>query len=212
MSGPVANTIYLKQVGVRVNKEYHASKSDITLEQAEIDAAKADPAAFRVLYDRYYERIFRYIYQRLDDKDLAFDAVSQVFLKALNNIGKYEHRGLPFASWLYRIAKSELNNAYKEQKTQRTVNIETLKVQSMIDDLDEESNDEAVAVMIEQLKELPDSDIQMIEMRFFEGRPFKEIAEILNITENNAKVKTYRILDRMKKKLGTHPAFKQKGN
>ncbi|MEO1712127.1 MAG: sigma factor-like helix-turn-helix DNA-binding protein [Bacteroidota bacterium] len=38
-------------------------------------------------------------------------------------------------------------------------------------------------------------------MRFFEKRPFKEIADILGITESNAKVRTYRILDRLKKKI-----------
>jgi RNA polymerase sigma-70 factor (ECF subfamily) len=36
-------------------------------------------------------------------------------------------------------------------------------------------------------------------MRFFEQRPFKEIAEVLNITESNAKVRTYRVLERLKK-------------
>ena len=45
--------------------------------------------------------------------------------------------------------------------------------------------------------------MQLIEMRFFEQRPFKEVAEILGITENNAKVKSYRILQRMKKKLNS---------
>ena len=38
-------------------------------------------------------------------------------------------------------------------------------------------------------------------MRFFEKRAFKEIGEILNITENNAKVRTYRVLDEMKKNM-----------
>jgi len=43
--------------------------------------------------------------------------------------------------------------------------------------------------------------LQLIELRFFEKRPFKEIAEILNLTETNAKVKLYRILERVKKTL-----------
>ena len=41
----------------------------------------------------------------------------------------------------------------------------------------------------------------LFELRFFEKRPFKEIAEILNLTETNAKVKLYRILERVKKTL-----------
>jgi RNA polymerase sigma-70 factor (ECF subfamily) len=53
------------------------------------------------------------------------------------------------------------------------------------------------------IKQLPEDDLQMVEMRFFEKRAFKEIAEILNITENNAKVRMYRILERLKKTIVT---------
>jgi RNA polymerase sigma-70 factor (ECF subfamily) len=53
--------------------------------------------------------------------------------------------------------------------------------------------------MLMALQQLKVTDMVMIEMRFFEERPFKEIANILNITESNAKVKTYRILEKMKK-------------
>ncbi|MBL7885021.1 MAG: sigma-70 family RNA polymerase sigma factor, partial [Bacteroidia bacterium] len=49
------------------------------------------------------------------------------------------------------------------------------------------------------ISELPEDELQLIEMRFFEKRAFKEIGEILNITENNAKVKTYRIIEKLKK-------------
>ena len=49
------------------------------------------------------------------------------------------------------------------------------------------------------LERLSPDELQLIEFRFFEGKPFKEIAEILAITETYAKVKTYRTLDKMKK-------------
>jgi RNA polymerase sigma-70 factor, ECF subfamily len=45
---------------------------------------------------------------------------------------------------------------------------------------------------------LSDADVELIELRFFEDRPFKEVGEILEITENNAKVRTYRVLDKLK--------------
>ena len=53
--------------------------------------------------------------------------------------------------------------------------------------------------LIPALDELKEADMEIIEMRFFEQRPFKEIAEVLNITESNAKVRTYRVLERLKK-------------
>ena len=55
---------------------------------------------------------------------------------------------------------------------------------------------ERVAKAVAQLEE---EDLQLVEMRFMEKRPFKEVAEILGITENNAKVKLYRALEKLKK-------------
>jgi RNA polymerase sigma-70 factor (ECF subfamily) len=180
--------------------KYKASPTELAKEQAEIDAAKKNPKEFAVLYDRYYEQIFRFIYQRMDDKKYAFDTTQQVFLKALDNLHKYEYRGVPFTSWLYRIASNEIANLFRQQKTQRTVNIDSVYVYNIIEEIQESKieqyHDKIVSIISEQLEE---DDLQLIEMRFFEKRSFKEIAEILDITENNAKVKTYRVLERLKK-------------
>ncbi|HWY34013.1 MAG TPA: sigma factor-like helix-turn-helix DNA-binding protein, partial [Nitrosopumilaceae archaeon] len=53
------------------------------------------------------------------------------------------------------------------------------------------------------IKQLPEDELQLVEMRFFEKRAFKEIAEVLMLTETNAKVKLYRVLERIKKVLTT---------
>ncbi len=182
--------------------KYHVTATDIANELVLVEAAKKNSKQFDVLYDKYYEQIFRFIYQRLDDKELAFDASQQVFLKAMINLHKYENRGLPFASWLYRIASSEVNNLFREQKAQRTVNIDSVHIYTIIEEIQETKidryHDKIVSIISEQLEE---DELQLIEMRFFEKRSFKEIAEILDITENNAKVKTYRILERLKKSI-----------
>lgn len=180
--------------------KYHATKTDLADEQVQVEAAKKNPAKFAVLYDKYYEQIFRFIYQRLDDKEQAFDSTQQVFVKALENLHKYEFRGVPFASWLYRIASSEVNNLFRSQKAQRTVNIDSVSIYGIIEEIQEskieEYHDKIVTIIAEKLEE---DELQLIEMRFFEKRSFKEMGEILEITENNAKVKTYRILDKLKK-------------
>ncbi len=182
--------------------KYHATATDLATEQAIVEAAKKDAKNFDVLYNKYYEQIFRFIYQRLDDKEQTFDATQQVFLKALDNLHKYEYRGVPFASWLYRIASSELNNLFRAEKVQRAVNIDSVSVYHIIEEIQESKidqyHDKIVQLISEQLEE---DELQLIEMRFFEKRSFKEIGEILEITENNAKVKTYRVLDKLKKNI-----------
>jgi RNA polymerase sigma-70 factor (ECF subfamily) len=179
--------------------KYHATETDLANEQAVVEAAKKNPARFAALYDKYYEQIFRFIYQRVDDKEQASDATQQTFMKAMNNLPKYEFRGVPFASWLYRIASSEINNLFRAEKAQRTVNIESVSVYQIIEEIQESRIDEYHDKIVDIISELPEDELQLIEMRFFEKRAFKEIAEILGITENNAKVRTYRVLEKLKK-------------
>lgn len=181
-----------------VNPIYHHTEARLMQELEWIKRAKDDPRSFEPLYNKYYEQIFRYIYQRMDDKEMAHDITSQVFLKALNNIQKYEYRGVPFASWLYRIAKSELYQSFRDEKATRTVNVESVSLHDMIEDMEEDMSEEKRSILLKAIGELSEDEVQMIEMRFFEKRSFKEIGDILEITENNAKVKAHRIIQKMK--------------
>jgi RNA polymerase sigma-70 factor (ECF subfamily) len=170
-------------------------------EQHLIEAAKQNPEHFGPLYDKYYKQIFGYIYQRMDCKDSAFDLTSQVFLKALTNIEKYEYKGVPFASWLYRIAHSEVMQSFRTKKNLRTINADISDLRNICEEVEQEYMEEYKSVLMTVIKNLPEDDVQLIELRFFEKRPFKEIAEILSLTETNAKVKLYRILEKVKKTL-----------
>lgn len=179
--------------------KYHATQAQMLTEQDYVEAAKADPSKFEVLYNKYYEQIFRFVYQRLDDQDTAYDITAQVFLKAMTNLKRYEFRGVPFSSWLYRIAQAELAQCFRKNKGQRTINVESTDIYQIIDEIEHDRLAEYHDQLVACLAELPEEDLQLVEMRYFEKRPFKEIAEILDITENNAKVKLYRLLDKLKK-------------
>ncbi|MGB1104113.1 MAG: RNA polymerase sigma factor [Crocinitomicaceae bacterium] len=189
------------------NPIYHHTEDKLLKELKWIKYAQKDPRGFEPLYNKYYEQILRYIYQRIDDKDTAYDITSQVFLKALNNIHKYEYRGVPFASWLYRIAKSELYQSFRDKKARRTVNVDTSHLANVMEEMEEPiGGEEERRLFLRLIGELKEDEVQMVEMRFFEKRSFKEIGEILDITENNAKVKSHRIVKKMKK------LFNQIGN
>lgn len=180
--------------------EYHISNKVQEEEKLIIELAKKDMKKFAPLYDKYYEQIYRYCYQRLDSKDAAFDITSQVFLKAMTKLKDYQHRGLPFTSWLYRIAKSELGNEFSKNKRARTINIKENHIKDLFFEIKETiDNEKHRAQLIKALERLKESDLLIIEMRFFEKRSFKEIGEILEITENNSKVKLYRAIDKLKK-------------
>ncbi|WP_018342243.1 RNA polymerase sigma factor [Cytophaga aurantiaca] len=179
---------------------YHVSVETMEQELLVIEASKKDPAAFRPLYEKYHEPIFRYIYQRSDDKEAAFDIAQQVFVKALINLSRYTFKGVPFSSWLYRIAKSEVYKAIEKNKVHRTVNVDVEGLKELLQETeaDETSIQKEKSLTI-CMSQLADADVQLIEMRFFESRAFKEMGQILEMTENNAKVKVYRILEKLKK-------------
>lgn len=179
---------------------YHVSSEAMEKELQLIEASKKDPAEFRPLYEKYHEPIFRYIYQRSDDKDAAFDVTQQVFVKALINLSRYTFKGVPFSSWLYRIAKSEVYKAIEKNKVNRTLNVDVDGLKELLHEVEADDaflqKEKSLTACMSQLQE---ADVQLIEMRFFESRAFKEMGQILEMTENNAKVKVYRILEKLKK-------------
>lgn len=177
------------------------SATEMEAEWIEIQAAQRNPARFRPLYERYYEPIFRFVHRRTNDMELAADLCSQSFLKAMQRLESYQYRGVPFSAWLYRIASNEVAQHFRSLKTSRSVSLEDVQLSEMAEEMELEDNYWQIDGMLKVLDQLKPNDLLLIELRFFEQRPFKEISEILNITESNAKVKTYRILDRLKKKM-----------
>ena len=167
-----------------------------------IEAAKKDADKFAPLYDQYYKPIFIFVFKKVKNEELTADLTSQVFLKAMLNIRKYKNQGHPFSSWLYRIAVNEVNMYYRKQKKTVYVEVRDTDVVTMMEEveigLETKSEREQ---LIELLNQLDESETQLIELRFFEKLSFKEIGDIFEITEPNAKVRIYRILKKLKKML-----------
>jgi RNA polymerase sigma-70 factor (ECF subfamily) len=170
-------------------------------EEALIRKSQLDANAFKPLYEKYFGRIFRFVLHRAGDRALAADLTSQVFLKALLGIRKFEFRGLPFSSWLFRIAVNECHDYFRKSSRYRMVALDDAGAETLYEDIiaDHHLDDlhDRLPTLLENLK---DDELTLIELRYFEQRPFKEVSEILGITENHAKVKLYRILEKLKKK------------
>ncbi len=164
----------------------------------QVEKAKKDPAAFGALYEKYYRHIFVFVYRRTGKEELTADLVSQIFVKAMVNIQKYEFKGLPFSSWLFRIAHNEIISFYRKSDRERVVSLEQVNLAAIISEIKEEEKTEDETILLQSIPELDEDAVHLIELRYFEQRPFNEVGEILGITENNAKVKLYRILDKLK--------------
>jgi RNA polymerase sigma-70 factor (ECF subfamily) len=175
------------------------SEAEILHEYSILDRSKKDPKAFGELYEKYFDRIFSFIYRQTDDEDLTADLSSQTFLTALKNVERYEFRGVPFSAWLYKIASNEVNKHYRKKKRTQIFSIEETRVRELMDQANEGYDEEVIQRLMDYLKELPTDMLHVLQLRFFEDKDFKEIAFILDITESGAKMRAYRALDRLRK-------------
>lgn len=192
-----ANIIITKQR--MATPKYTMTQQAIEEEWLLVQAVQKNPARFSTLYTRYYEQIFRFIYQRTADEEVTGDLASQTFLKSFENIGTYSHRGVPFSAWLYKIALNEVNQFFRKSNKNRVVTLEDNYVNNLKYEFDNKEELEInIAMLAKVIQKLKPDEITLIELRYFEERPFKEIADILGITETNAKVKVHRLIQKMK--------------
>lgn len=175
------------------------SEDEIRQEVEIIERARLDPKAFGLLYEKYFDRIFNYLLRQTDEEELAGDLCAQTFVNALNHLKNYEFRGIPFSAWLYKIASNEINKHYRKYKGKKIFSIEEVRIKELVHNEDESASEELIARLVEFMKDLPTDMLQVLELRFYEDRDFKEIAYILDITESGAKMRTYRALDKLRK-------------
>lgn len=165
-----------------------------------IELTKKDPRAFEGLYERYYKAIFNFILKRVNDPEATADITQQVFFSALTHIKRYHHQGQPFSAFLYRIAINECNQYFRDHQKVRFVSLHPDSSEFIQNDLALTEND--WSTHLEKLKraiqQLSHEQILLIELRFFEKKPFREISYLLNVTENLAKVRIYRLLKKLK--------------
>lgn len=180
---------------------YHKSKAEI---EAEIDCillAQKDPSKFGPIYDKYFDEIFVYVYKRVGEEYTTSEVTSRIFQRCLEKLDKFRYMGVPFSAWLYRIAINEINQFFRKQKSHvRTVSVQDYQLENLFPEylkIGEEVDKTSVLPKI--LEILNPLELQLIELRFFEQNSFKEIGYLMNITEVNAKVKTYRILKKLQK-------------
>ncbi|UII23813.1 RNA polymerase sigma factor [Fulvivirga ligni] len=179
---------------------------NLEMERSELDLineSKQNPRAFEPLYKKYFDQLYSFIFYRVNDADTAKEITSQVFLKALSKIHQFQYKGLPFSSWLYRIAINECNIHYRSSKHSRIVVLDEKTIDYLTSEMGtstifDEDLFQQLELVIQKLKP---EQVQLVQLRFFDELSFKEIGQILDVTENNAKVKLYRVLDKIRSKM-----------
>jgi RNA polymerase sigma-70 factor (ECF subfamily) len=164
-------------------------------------AKRGEKEAFGLLYDKYVSYIYRYFFLRLGgQKDLAEDLTQEVFMNVWKNIGNYDLRGVPFISYLYRVARNALTDHWRTQK--KFVDLESLIESSLVADKDEiEStldNKKEVEVIKKALFYLDPTYQEVLIMKFIEELSNKEIALALGKSEGAVRVIQHRAIKQLK--------------
>jgi RNA polymerase sigma-70 factor, ECF subfamily len=161
-----------------------------------IEAAQRDPSRFGELYEIHFDRIYAYIARRVRDRAEAQDLTSEVFHQALKHIGGYESRGVAFATWLYRIAA----NAIIDHVHRRSREAGAVEVEPLTDAGIEEA--EYRAGIFRLVRELPEDQRRVIELRYAEDKSIRETAEALGRSEGAIKQLQFRGLETLRARIG----------
>ena len=178
-------------------------KTALELENQLVEEAKVNPDKFDLLYEKYFEQIYRYVARRVGDQETQQDLVSQTFYDALSHLNSYQFRGYPFSAWLYKIAHNNVLKWYRESTKHQQVDLEEISELRAGDDITEDLNIKQDEMGIKQLLEKLDYEEQeLIKLKYFEEMSNIEIGVVMGVTANNVGVKLYRALKRLKNLMG----------
>lgn len=167
-------------------------ESDSTL----IASAKQDSEAFGLLYDRYVNRIYNYIYYRTGNHHDAEDLTARTFYKALKHLPRYVDRGAPFSAYLYRIAHNIVANFHRDTSRRQIVSIDDLIITvpnqqeptAIAEKRDEQEE------LLQAVRRLPPERQQLLILKLVEQMSNAEIAQVMKRTEGAIKSLYHRTL------------------
>jgi RNA polymerase sigma-70 factor (ECF subfamily) len=181
--------------------------------------AQKDPQAFAAIFDAYYSDILRYVVRRTNNVSLAEDITSEVFIKALRGISKFEYQGVPISAWLYKIATNELRMHYRKRHYTTSLD-ELLELHGFeplaevdlaieLEDAQNLLNRQQLYIQAHQcITRLPVKYQEVLVLRFTENKKISEIAQILDKKEGTVKSLVSRGLQLLRKEIklnGTQP-------
>jgi RNA polymerase sigma-70 factor (ECF subfamily) len=167
-------------------------------------AARSDPAAFGVFYDRHLARVLAFFRARVRSPEAAFDLTAETFAGALGSVGRYTRRKEPAAAWLFAIARHKLSEAIRhgaiDDRARRALEMQPV-------DLDDEGLEivgEACAsgTALDLLDALPTEQRSAIWARHVDGRAYGEIALELRCSESVVRKRVSRGLATIRSEIG----------
>jgi len=164
-------------------------------------ASQGDTNAFGALYDLYFDGIFRFFNSHLGNFQDAEDLTGEVFLRIWQSLPNYQHQGIPFTAFLYRVARNILTDHYRRSHGERT---EIAVEEELIDHISSQAfvsstNDLDYIDIRQVLDNLREDYREILILRFYSGLTPDEIALTIGKTPGATRVLQYRALEAMRR-------------
>lgn len=171
-------------------------------EQKLVEDAKRSTEAFGKLYDHYFPKVFAFVASKVNNRHDAEDLTSDIFIKVVENIGSFKWQGVPFAAWVFKIARNTLNDYY--YKTNRTKISDIDEAFDIKEDEEKTSphkkaaQEELSATVKKVMTQLPEREVEVLQLKFFSQLSNREIVHVTGLSESNVAVILYRTLRKIK--------------
>ncbi len=166
------------------------SDAQPSVDEAVGRAQEGDAAAFAVLYEDYYDRIFRYVSFKTGNSLEAEDITAEVFVKMLESIDSFKWQGYQFSSWLFRIAHNLIVDHFRKRGRRHIVALDDAPAAATEynPDLDRKLDvDMSMVPVQEAMKDLTDLQREVISLRFAAGLSVAETARAVGKKGNAVK-------------------------
>ncbi|HLI28664.1 MAG TPA: sigma-70 family RNA polymerase sigma factor [Chloroflexota bacterium] len=161
--------------------------------------SQRDADAFQALYETYLDTVYRYVYYKVGNGQLAEDLTQQIFLKAWEAIHRYQWRELPFQHWLLRLARNAVIDYYRSTKPSNANLLDPMG--ESIDPEVELAHGEMVQTLQDAVRQLPEEQREVIVLRFIEQLPHAEVARQLGKSTATVRVIQHRALQALRRLL-----------
>lgn len=160
-------------------------------------AKKGDKQAFGFIYQKYFQKIFRYCKFNTKNEEVAKDICQESFVKAYKKLKDFKTDGnWSIQSFLFTIARNLIIDDSRKKKESNLEDFENLESSEDLYEANEKK--ENIKKVRSVLLKLDEIERQIVILRFFEELSFQEISKILKIKDGALRVRTFRVMNKLK--------------
>ena len=180
---------------VQLNSGVRQKSSDLDLV---LQAQKGDEQAFGKLYERWAEKVYRFVFIKVKSVPAAEDLTSEIFLKCCQKIHQFKPKeGAKFSSWAYAIARNVVIDYYR-LSSRKEISLEDMPEMA---DLEGEEAYQEAGELEAILDKMPADYAKVLRLRFAEEVSIARVAQMMKKKEANIRALTHRALKKLKEEL-----------